>query len=199
MTRPRSFVAVLLVGTMGCATAAPTLSRPIASDVRIGAMGERTRFELVDTTEPEAPADEPTRPERRRKSLFWTGLALAGIGTLGVIGFGVGGRVAQKQIADGYDDGTLTRSEEDTLTGRGELFNGLAIGSAVVGLLGVGVAAIVYGIDRTRCGQLKPRRTTCSSADDDEMLAADPRGKGDNNDDDEAEAEAEAEADADAE
>jgi len=85
----------------------------------------------------------------------------AGFGTLGVTSFGIGGRVVQAQLANGYDDGSLTRDREDTLTTTGEVMNGLAIGSAVVGLAGVILASTMYGIDHARCGDLPPRREQC--------------------------------------
>ena len=170
MNAASRLVAVGLALSTGCATTSatfsrPTLPRPIAADIRVGAMGERTQFEQVPL---EAPADDSggaTRAEKRRKSLFWGGIGLLGIGTVGFMGFGIGGRVVQKQIADGYDNGTLTREDEDKLRKRGELMNGLAIGSAVVGLAGAILASVTYGIDRTRCGQLKPRRD-CGGPDE---------------------------------
>ena len=181
-------LALVLVATTGCATTATTLPRPIASDIRVGAMGERTRFEQVpiERTAEGDDDDGATRAEKRRKSAFWGGIALLGIGTVGFLGFGIGGRVVQKQIDDGYNDGTLTRADEDKFEKRGELMNGLAIASAVVGLAGVVMASVTYGIDRTRCGKLKPRRD-CGGPDEYKVPEQD-RERGDTDDEGAAEA-----------
>lgn len=166
-----------LVLLTGCATASASSPRLLASDLHVGVLDERTAFEL-DTFEPEtAPEAAPAAPEaqddsrkarvdtpkkrRRRKGLFFLGVGAAGFGALGTLAFGIGGRVVQAQIANGFDDGTLTRDRGDTLSTTGEVMNGLAIGSAVLGLAGVILAATVYGVDHNRCGDLPPRRKQC--------------------------------------
>jgi hypothetical protein len=159
MKMVRTSLGLILAASTACAATAPVLSRPHSSHAGIGAMGERTHFEQTQLTAPDhSSRGTPTRAETRRKNLFWTGLALAGIGTVSFIGFGIGGRIVQKQIDDGYDDGSLTRSEEDKLANRGELMNGIAIGAAVVGVAGIILASVTYGIDRSQCGQLGPKR-----------------------------------------
>ena len=149
-------------------------------DLQIGAMSQRTSFELDDgpdvavATEADEPRreDEPDtdKKQRRRKALFFLGAGAAGFGVLGVTAFGIGGRVVQAQMSNGYDDGSLTRDREDTLALRGDVMNGMAIGSAVVGLAGIILAATVYGIDHARCGDLPPKRKRCPELESDEEL-----------------------------
>lgn len=164
------WMALPLALLTGCATAPSMMARPLPADLQIGAMSQRTAFELDDGVERSASTDDAVevrddpddeKKRRRRKTLFALGLGATGVGLLGWMGFGIGGRVTQAQLSNGYDDGSLTRDREDTLTSRGEVLNGLAIGSAVVGLVGALFTATVYGIDHARCGDLPPRRKTC--------------------------------------
>lgn len=167
---PARWIAVPLVALTGCATMTGTSAGPrlLAPDMHIGALDQRTRFELDDrgpapASERSAPDDRVDTPkkERRRKILYFTGLGALGFGVVGTLGFGIGGRIVQAQMKNGYEDGTLTRDREDQLSTTGKVMNGLAIGSAVVGLLGVITAAAVYGVDHSRCGDLPPRRKSC--------------------------------------
>ena len=161
----------LSLGT-ACATSADLGPRTIAPDLRVGSLSERTRFE-ADATGTTLDRDaSPEKNQRLRKGLFWTGIGMIGFGVAGFTGFGIGGRVVQKQIKDGYDDGSLTFDEEDRLQSTGEIMNGLAIGSVVVGLVGVVLAAAVYGVDNAKCGQLKPRRKACRAGEDAMQLDA---------------------------
>jgi len=171
------WLALPLAALTGCATATYSSPRPLPNDLQLGGLTARTAFELDDrgapppSSEPNVPADEPetAKQARRRKVLFFLGVGATGFGTLGVTSFGIGGRVVQAQLANGYDDGSLTRDREDTLTTTGEVMNGLAIGSAAVGLAGVILASTMYGIDHARCGDLPPRREHCpgrASADE---------------------------------
>ncbi len=168
------WLALPLAALTGCATASAPSPRLLPPDLRLGSLSERTAFEDPavessttgsrdapdDRARDEGPRDTPKK-RRRRKVLFFLGAGAAGFGGLGVVGFGIGGRVVQGQLDRGYDEQTLTRSEEDTLTTTGEVMNGLAIGSAVIGLAGVILAATAYGIDHARCGDLPPRRKRC--------------------------------------
>lgn len=152
----------------GCASGpAPRLLSP---ELHIGTLDQRTRFELDDrgsapAAEREAPDDEgeadTPKQQRRRKLLYYTGLGAMGFGALGFVSFGLGGRIVQAQLKNGYEDGDLDRDREDQLTTTGKVMNGLTIGTAVVGLLGLITAATVYGIDHARCGELRPRRKDC--------------------------------------
>ncbi|MEX1361986.1 MAG: hypothetical protein AB1Z98_02605, partial [Nannocystaceae bacterium] len=167
------WLALPLALLTGCATVGPTTSvrmHSLPSDLQLGAMSQRTSFELDDSRDaPVATAsydsddDSPQtdKQERRRKILFFLGVGAAGFGVLGGLGFGIGGRVVQAQLSNGYDDNSLTRDREDTLTTRGEVMNGMMIGSVVVGLAGIILASTVYGIDHVRCGDLPPRRKDC--------------------------------------
>ncbi len=168
---PPRWLAFPLVVLTGCATATGITPGPrlLSSDLHIGALDQRTRFELDDrgsapTAKSETAADSPEdspKKERRRKLLYYTGLGAIGFGVLGSVSFGIGGRIVQAQLKKGYEDGTLTRDREDQLHTTGTVMNGMAIGSAVVGLLGVITAATIYGIDYSRCGELPPRRKNC--------------------------------------
>jgi hypothetical protein len=124
----------------------------------LGTMDERTTFE----TAPEA-SDEHRDDDGRAKAtpaLFWTGVALGGLGTAGTLGFATAGKVVERKIDDGYDDG-FSSARHDELESRGETWNALAITSLSVGLVGLVLAATVYGIDYTRCGPLAPTRRRC--------------------------------------
>lgn len=173
--RGLALTTALLTGcaaTAGTGTGTSTAPRLLSPNLHIGALDQRTAFEL-DEGEPtpaardQAPEDRADTPKkrRRRKGLFFLGVGAAGLGALGTLGFGIGGRVVQAQIANGYDDGSLTRDRADSLTTTGEVMNGLTIGSAVLGLAGVILAATVYGIDHARCGDLPPRRTRCPDSE----------------------------------
>ncbi|MCX4243685.1 hypothetical protein [Paraliomyxa miuraensis] len=150
------------VGSSFGTTAAPRL---LSNDLHVGGLDERTRFELDDADSPrttkrgasEDRVDTPAK-QRRRKVLYFLGLGAAGFGVVGVTAFGIGGRIVQAQVNNGYDDGTLTHEREDQLNTTGAVMNGMAIGSAVLGLAGVILSATMYGIDHARCGDLPPRR-----------------------------------------
>lgn len=144
--------------------------RLLSPDLHVGTLDQRTRFELDDqgsgAAEREAPDDEGApvdtpKQQRRRKLLYLTGLGALGFGAVGFTAFGLGGRIVQAQLRNGYDDADLMRDREEQLQTTGKVMNGLAIGSAVVGILGLITAATVYGIDHARCGDLRPRRKDC--------------------------------------
>lgn len=177
MMHPR-WLALPLAALTGCATAAP--ARLLSTDLHVGSLDQRTSFELDqrDSGRGSARADERDAPDddarekrreadtekkqRLRRALYWTGIGAFGFGAIGTVGFGAGGRIVQAQLKNGYEDSDLTRDREDQLTTTGQVMNGLAIGSAVVGLLGIAIAATAYGIDHARCGELRPRRKQCA-------------------------------------
>lgn len=157
----------------GCATAPPP--RMLSADLHIGSLDDRTRFELDDSGKRGSASEQhedddidegedTPKKQRIRKLLYLTGLGALGFGIVGTVGFGIGGRVAQAQLKNGYEDGDLTRAREDKLSTTGTVMNVLAITSAVIGLAGVITAATVYGIDHARCGELRPRRKQCVGA-----------------------------------
>lgn len=157
----------------GCATTpAP---RMLSADLHIGSLDDRTSFELdeprngrsASTDEGVEEGDDldervdTPRKQRIRRLLYITGLSAIGFGVVGTVAFGVGGRIVQAQMKNGYEDGDLTRAREDQLSTAGTAMNALAITSAAVGLAGVILAATVYGVDHARCGNLRPRRKQC--------------------------------------
>lgn len=184
------WLALPLALLTGCATVGPTSSvrmHSLPSDLQLGSMSQRTSFELDDRRDapiatasysPDDDSPQTEKKERRRKILFFLGVGAAGLGVLGGLGFGIGGRVVQGQLSNAYDDNSLTRDREDTLTTRGEVMNGMMIGSVVVGIAGIILASTVYGIDHARCGDLPPRRKDCpdrrSAADDDRAPSPEP-------------------------
>ena len=163
-----------LVPALACATT-PTISTTVAGPpsmtaLRVGTVSQRSDFEKREDArsnpEPEPATDEERtaaedKAARRRKGAFWAGVGLFSFGTLGTIGFGIGGRVVQAQIASGYDKEDLTRADEDRLETTGEVMNALMATSAVIGLAGIALAATAYGVDHARCGNLPPRREEC--------------------------------------
>jgi hypothetical protein len=111
--------------------------------------------------QPDAPLDDPGEPDKRqraRTALFWTGIALVAIGGAGIIGFSAIGEATEDKLHNGYDDGSLTRARDDQLRTRGELMNGLAIGSAALAIVGLAFSSIAFGVVWTRCGKLAKRR-----------------------------------------
>lgn len=158
--RPTARVLVVgLVPAFACASLQPQITPPIDPSPTLGAMSERTSFE----TEGQDTSLEDSGPKKRNVTvpLMWTGVALASVGAVGTIGFGIAGRVTQKKIDDGFDEG-MTRAEHDDLESRGETWNTLAITSASIGIAGAVMALIVYGVDYTRCGPLAPKKRRCA-------------------------------------
>jgi|GEM_PF-1760658 len=162
-------IAIALALT-GCATTgfpqAPT-------GLRVGAVTQASSFEKTEAAKTRNSSDSDTRFDskqdkekanaaKRRKAAFWSGVGLAAAGAGLTIGFGIGGRVVQAQISNGYDDEDLTRADEDRLRTTGEVMNGLTIGSVLVGLVGVGVLSVAYALDHARCGDLPPKRDVCA-------------------------------------
>jgi hypothetical protein len=111
--------------------------------------------------QPDAPLQDPAEPDKRQRArtgLFWTGIVLTAVGGGGTIAFAAVGEGTEDQLNRAYGDGSLTRARRSQLEDRGEIMNGLAIGSAALTLVGIALASIAYGVDYTRCGKLAKRR-----------------------------------------
>lgn len=172
----RLLIAASLATAVGCASS-PTINYAPDPARMYGAVARRTAFE-EGADAPQAPAAEPapvagpaprqpadiTEPQKgqgARTGIFWAGIATTIVGAAMLTGFGIGGRVVQARLKDGYEDGDLTYAREDELRDRGNTFNQLAAAGAGITLVGAAVAAIVYGVDYSRCGSLAKRRKDC--------------------------------------
>ncbi|RMG93675.1 MAG: hypothetical protein D6705_17985 [Deltaproteobacteria bacterium] len=156
--RSRGHGAVALLLSAGCATsAAPMRSRPVAPALYTASMAETTRFER--TTRRPGPDDPPRHP-KATVAVFATSATVGIVGALGALGFGIAGAALNPKLDDGFEKG-LSVDEEDQIRNRGELYNDLAVGFGVAGLVGLGIAAITYGVDYTRCGPLAPKKRRC--------------------------------------
>lgn len=111
-----------------------------------------------DDDEPESRKRTSDERQRTRKALFWTGVALGAVGGAGALGTGIGGYAVQRRLDSRYDDGDLSRYDETRLNDAGDALNTTAIVSVAIGLVGLGMAAIVYGIDHAACGELARRK-----------------------------------------
>jgi len=175
------WLALPLAALTGCTTAVSSGPRLLSPDLHVGVLEQRTAFELddrsgapvADEDPPRAAIDTPKK-QRRRRGLFFLGIGAVGVGVLGVTGFGIAGRVIQERVHDGYDEGSLSRDDVDRLDSNGDLMNGLAIGSAALGIAGIILGAVTYGIDHARCGDLPPRRKECGEPEDEQGLAEHP-------------------------
>ena len=164
-------VAVLCASLTACAPAMQgmqhTTPRPLAPDLQLGRLAERTAFEQTDAAgQPlAASSDDDLKDEddaqRKRKALFIAGVAASALGGAMAIGFGAAGQITENQLDKGYGDG-LTRAGEADFRDRGEAFNGVAIGGAALAVVGLGLTAIILGIDHRECGTLiKKRHKEC--------------------------------------
>ena len=134
--------------------AAGAVTQASAFEKREAASKSDTRFDAKQD-------EEKANSAKRRKAAFWAGVGLAAAGAGLAIGFGIGGRVVQGQISNGYDNEDLTHDDEDRLRTTGEVMNGLTIGTVIVALVGVGLLSAAYAIDHARCGDLPPKRDIC--------------------------------------
>lgn len=174
-----ALVAVVIAPLLGCAMAqAPVMMAPDPATM-YGAKAQRTAFEEPTPAPASAriagpsgrrdgtdTGDADTPPagrdaQRTRTGLFWAGIATTALGGVMLTAFGIAGRVTQAQLKDGYEGGDLTYARENTLRDRGKAFNAVAAAGAGIGLVGAAVAAIVYGVDYSRCGTLTKRRKDC--------------------------------------
>lgn len=153
----RCVLAAFLASAVAC-SASPTASvRPIDPALMVGKVAEPTRFERRDDRVEHA---DPREHQKARTIAFWTGVALTTVGAAGTIAFSATGQAMENKLSDGYDD-SLTRADEDRYQDNGELMNDLAIASGVIGLAGVVIAAVAFGVDYTLCGTLVKRRKDC--------------------------------------
>jgi hypothetical protein len=148
-----------LVPAVGCTSLQPQITAPIEPSPTLGAMTKRTAFEREGRDA--SRDDSATKKRNVTPPLFWTGVAVASLGAVGTVGFGIAGRVTQEKIDDGFNEG-MTRAELDDLESRGETWNTLAITSASIGIAGAVLAMVVYGVDYTRCGPLAPKKRRCA-------------------------------------
>lgn len=166
-------LAIALAMTLpGCGASTAFVRAP--TGLRVGSVTQASSFEKTeaaktrrsdrasDTRFDSKQEQEKANAAKRRKAAFWSGVGLAAAGAGLTIGFGVGGRVVQSQIANGYEDEDLTHADEDRLRTTGEVMNGLTIGSVLVGLVGVGILSVAYALDHARCGDLPPKRDICA-------------------------------------
>ena len=79
------------------------------------------------------------------------------LGGAGFIATSIGGRVTQKQLADGYNDLSLTHSREQQLRDRGDMFNNVAIAGITTAVVGVMMLSVALGLDYAHCGKLTRR------------------------------------------
>lgn len=170
----RTLALTAACATLSCAfTPTPVRYAPDPATL-YGAKAHRTAFEDPTQTAPaptetagpaprDPAADEGDGPkdQRTRTGLFWGGVATTVVGAAMLTAFGVGGRVTQGQLAKSYEDADLTYDREETLRDRGKVFNALAGAGAGIALVGLATAAVVYGIDYSRCGTLAKRRKDC--------------------------------------
>lgn len=160
-------LALLCASLTACS---PTLQhatpRPLPADLQVGRLGERTAFEQTDAAgQPIAGSDDDLSDgddgQGKRKALFITGVVASALGGAMAVGLGAAGQITENQLDDGYNEG-ISRSEESDLQDRGEAFNTVAITGAALAVVGIGLTAIVLGIDHRKCGTLiKKRREEC--------------------------------------
>jgi len=159
-----ALVATLVIGAPGCATTSSSLGPQPLTSLQVGAVSEPSTFERRESATRNTQTydkPEPANASKRRKTAFWVGVGLASFGAVGAVATGIGGRIVQGQLARGYDDQDLTRADEDRLTNTGKAMNGIAIGSASIGLIGVVLLSAAYALDHARCGDLPPKRASC--------------------------------------
>ena len=142
--------------------------RPLPVDLQVGRLSERTTFEITDASGQPLDSDDTLQDEdaaqRKRKGVFIAGVVASALGGAMAIGFGAAGQITENQLDDGYREG-ISRQEEKDFQNRGEAFNGVAIGGAALAVVGLGLTAIILGIDHRKCGTLiKARREECRAS-----------------------------------
>jgi hypothetical protein len=129
--------------------------------VRGGGSSRRDSKALGTTdTKPNPVTTDPgtDKQQRVRKGFFWAGIALTAIGGATFLATAIGGRITQAQLQKGYDHETLTHDQEKTYHVRGDVFNALTATGATLLFVGIGTAAISFGVDYSRCGSLARRK-----------------------------------------
>ena len=167
MKSPTAMSAALLCASL--TACAPVMRqpppRPIPLDLQVGRLAERTSFEQTDAAGKPLASDDSLKDEdsgqRTRKGVFVAGVVASALGGALAVGFGAAGQITENQLDDGYREG-ISRAEESDFQDRGKAFNGVAIGGAALAVVGLGVTALVLGIDHRKCGSLiKSRRADC--------------------------------------
>lgn len=161
-----STAALLCVSLVACGPAmqhAPP--RALPADLQVGRLSDRTAFEQTDADgQPIDASDDlgdTDKAQRGRKAGFVAGVIATALGGGMAVGFGAAGQIAENQLDDAYREG-VNRSDEAQLQDRGEAFNAVAITGAALTVVGLGVTAIILGIDHRECGELiKKRHREC--------------------------------------
>lgn len=157
-----AIVVFATVASTGCASIGPVeASRPRAAtfDPRLDFAVTRGDTALENEVRVSS-RDDGEKKKEITPALFWTGVILGSIGTVGLAGFGGAAEFQEAQLRNGYEDG-ITSDRADGLVSRGETYNALAITSATVGVIGWTLAVIVAGIDYSRCGPMAPKSRKC--------------------------------------
>jgi hypothetical protein len=182
----KRMVALLVAGSVtACAPALPVARRPIDPDLQLGALAHRTAFEVEEDSLASAPGDDgpasapvdvgdpatdaggtsttdtdTDTAQRQRNALVWSGVALMALGGAGTIGFSTAGQITESRLDGAYASG-LSRDRDERLRDAGLLSNRLAYASASIGVIGLALLAIGYGLDYTVCGALSKKRKKC--------------------------------------
>ncbi len=158
--RTRATVGATLALVTACASARPVVrTRPLDRALLVGTMGQTTRFER---SHPRPTSDQGLRHPKASTVAFVIATALGSAAAAGTLAFGIAGTVTDRKLQDRYTSG-LSLAEQNDLRDRGELFNDLTIGLGVTALVSLTAAAIVYGVDYTRCGHLARKRRKCEA------------------------------------
>ena len=166
--RHRLEIATALVASactlaLGCATVTPQgrIVTAQSSGFDAPVLRRETSYDRDPITYGEV--ELPPKHRRITPPLFWTGVTLGLLGTVGMFTFGTLGIVTQSKLDDGYDSGGLTHEERDEFENSGDLYNDLAAASAAIMIAGFVTAIVTYAVDYTRCGPLseKSKRRAC--------------------------------------
>lgn len=160
----RLFTALVVAGTVGatgCATMGPvSASRPQAATFDPRLDFAVTKGDTALENEARLSDSDSGKNKKVTPALFWTGVILGSLGTVGLAGFGGAAEFQEGRLRRGYDEG-ITNTEANDLISRGETYNSLAIASATVGIVGWALAIVVAGIDYSRCGPMAPKSRKC--------------------------------------
>ena len=129
----------------------------------IGDLGfELPVLERTTAVEREAALERGENDDETLKTpaVFWTGITVGTVGTIGLAGFGLAGQINEGRIRDGFDEG-IAHDDYETFRDRGELYNKIAVVSSIAAVFGFAIAAISYGIDYSQCGPLSAKKRKC--------------------------------------